>query len=223
MSGNKHIIRAISQENAAKAEADAVSAEISEAIENSHGVADQESSPDDALFLDADYLDEDDIEASRTRWMAPALAIFTVVAWSGLYLWAMQSQLASAASTAPAQWIGWIVDWSVPVLLVGVVWLIAMRNSAREANRFAVTAAMLSQESTQLENRLTVVNRELSLAREFLGSQSRELESLGRIAAERISTHAQELQDLIRTNGAQVDAIGTASETALANMNSPAR
>ena len=81
------------------------------------------------------------------------------------------------------------------------------------------SAALLSRESAELEGRLKVVNRELSLAREFLAAQSRDLEALGRIAAERISTHAGELQQLITTNGAQVEAIGTTSETALGNMN----
>ena len=56
------------------------------------------------------------------------------------------------------------------------------------------------------------------MAREFLGSQSRELVSLGRVASERISTHAAELQSLIQTNGAQVDAIASVSDTALNNM-----
>jgi hypothetical protein len=94
-----------------------------------------------------------------------------------------------------------------------------MRSSRAEANRFAASAALLSRESAELEQRLKVVNRELSLAREFLAAQSRDLEALGRIAAERISTHAEELQQLITTNGAQIEAIGSASETALGNMN----
>ncbi len=105
------------------------------------------------------------------------------------------------------------------VALIGIVWLLAMRSSRAEANRFAASAALMSQESIALEARLKVVNRELSLAREFLAAQSRDLEALGRIAAERISTHAGELQALITTNGAQVDAIGSASDTALGNMN----
>ncbi|HAU21183.1 MAG TPA: ATPase [Erythrobacter sp.] len=62
------------------------------------------------------------------------------------------------------------------------------------------------------------MNRELSLAREFLGSQSRELDSLGRIASERLSTHADELQDLIKRNGKQIDAIASVSSTAMTNM-----
>jgi chromosome segregation ATPase len=62
------------------------------------------------------------------------------------------------------------------------------------------------------------VNRELSLAREFLGSQSRELESLGRIASDRLSKHADELQALIKGNGAQIDSIASVSSTAMTNM-----
>ena len=93
-----------------------------------------------------------------------------------------------------------------------------LRNSRREAQRFGDTAHLLRQESQALEERLGIVNRELAMAREFLGSQSRELDSLGRVASERISTHAAELQSLIQTNGAQVDAIASVSDTALNNM-----
>ena len=190
------------------ATADALAPEVQDAIDLS-GYEEEE----------AEVIDED-FETSRGRpsWLAPAAAILAVIAWTGLYGWAMRGQLAGIATTPPSAWVGWIIDWAVPVLLIAVVWLIAMRNSRAEANRFAATARLLSQESSELENRLTIVNRELSLAREFLGAQSRELESLGRIASERLSTHAEELQSLIKTNGAQVDAIGSASETALGNM-----
>ncbi|KWV93469.1 ATPase [Erythrobacter sp. YT30] len=180
---------------------------------------------DDGDVLDLTEMDQElefleEIEPPRAGfgWVLPSLAILTIIGWTGLYGWAMQSDLLNAASVAPAQWVNWIIDWSVPVLLVCVIWLLAMRNSRREADRFAITASLLSQESAQLENRLTVVNRELSLAREFLASQSRDLESLGRVASERISEHAATLQDLIKKNDKQVQSIGKASDTALINM-----
>jgi hypothetical protein len=168
----------------------------------------------------SDYDVEEDYEPASPRfgWVAPAIAIALIAGWSALYGWAMQDRLLAAASANPAEWTRWIIDWSVPVLLVCVGWLLTMRHSRAEARRFAETASMLSKESIELETRLTVVNRELSLAREFLGAQSRDLESLGRTASERISGHAGELQKLIHDNGAQVDAIGSASETALGNM-----
>ena len=145
------------------------------------------------------------------------LAILVAAGWSGFFVWANWAQMLAGA--APAQWASWVVSWAVPVALVGIGWLLAMRSSQAEAVRFANTAALMNRESAALEARLKVVNRELSLAREFLAAQARDLEALGRIAAERLGAHAGELQALIASNGAQVEAISTTSETALGNMN----
>jgi hypothetical protein len=172
-----------------------------------------------ALDLEESWLEEFEPAPEPTRfgWLAPSLAVLVVAAWTGFFGWAHQGTILGNA--APGEWAGLIVQWSVLVGLVGIVWLLAMRSSRAEAARFAASAALMSQESAALEARLKVVNRELSLAREFLAAQSRDLEALGRIAAERISAHAAELQSLVVSNGAQVDAIGSTSETALANMN----
>ncbi len=142
--------------------------------------------------------------------------VLAIIGWTAFFGWTNRVAIASGA--APVQWIGWITQWAVPVLLVAVAWLIAMRSSAREAVRFGDAARVLSQESALLETRLVAVNRELSLAREFLAAQSRELDYLGRSAAERISEHAAALQTLVVDNGAQVDAIAGVSITALENM-----
>ena len=217
MSGGNHI-RAVGPDAARKAQSDAVSG-AEDAVETTAETRTEEPALDLSEYTE-EYVDESAFEPAPSRfgWVAPTFAIGAIVLWSALYGFAMRGAIANAASAAPAEWTRWIIDWSVPVLLVCVVWLLTMRHSRAEAKRFAQTAALLSQESSELEQRLTVVNRELSLAREFLAAQSRELESLGRVASERISTHASELQDLIKTNGAQVDAIGSASETALGNM-----
>jgi Mg2+ and Co2+ transporter CorA len=154
---------------------------------------------------------------TRFGWVVPALSVLAIAGWSGLFGWA--NWPAIRAGVEPAQWVSWIVTWSVPVVLVGVVWLLAMRSSHAEARRFAVAAAAMNRESAALETRLKVVNRELSLAREFLAAQARDLEALGRIAAERLSANAIELQALIKNNGGEVETIAATSETALGNMN----
>ncbi|MFN3988845.1 MAG: ATPase [Erythrobacter sp.] len=147
-----------------------------------------------------------------------ALAMIALAGWSGFYAWAVRGEFAAVAGT-PRLAAAMVAEWAVPVVLIGIAWLIALRHSRAEAGRFAESAAMLREESATLETRLVTVNRELSLAREFLASQSQELEALGRIAAERIGRHAAELQELIRHNGAEVNSIATTSESALANMN----
>jgi hypothetical protein len=152
----------------------------------------------------------------RIDWIVPTLAVLAVLGWTGFFGWAHQREI--LAGGTPEQWSGWIVAWAVPVLLVVALWLLAMRHSRREAARFTDIAQALSAESARLEQRLAVVNRELSLARDFIAAQSRDLESLGRVAVERVSQHADALQGLIRDNGEQVEAIGRVSATALDNM-----
>jgi len=184
-----------------------------------NNASDSAASPEAAeLELSESWIDSDEhaLPTSRFGWLAPVLAIMAIAAWTAFFVWAHRAQM--LANPAPDLWAAWAVQWSVPVGLIGIVWLLAMRSSRVEANRFAASAVLMNQESAALEARLKVVNRELSLAREFLGAQSRDLESLGRIAAERISAHAGELQALITTNSAQVEAIGSASVTALGNM-----
>ncbi|MFA6220418.1 MAG: ATPase [Erythrobacter sp.] len=165
-----------------------------------------------------DYPEESWVEP-RPRsfgWVVPALAQLAIAAWTGFYAWVHRAGI--LAGGTPQQWSEWITTWAIPVLLVVSLWLLATRNSTREARRFGEVALNLSQESARLETRLVTVNRELSLAREFLATQARELEYLGRSASERLSEHADKLQDLVRDNGAQIDAIASVSGTALENM-----
>ncbi|WBY15832.1 ATPase [Erythrobacteraceae bacterium WH01K] len=154
--------------------------------------------------------------ATRSEWIWPALALIAIGCWTVFFGWTYREEMLAGASAQ--DWIRWAGDWALPVLLVIGIWLIAMRTSRREASRFADAAHALSAESALLEERLVTVNRELSLAREFLSSETRELETLGRVAGTRITEHAESLQSLIGQNHDQVERIGTISENALANM-----
>ncbi len=159
---------------------------------------------------------EDEFTQKNRSWSSPLLAGLAIAVWTIFYCWANWSDI-EVGGTA-RQWVAWIVEWSVPTLLVVALLILATRNSTHEAMRYGKIARSLSEESALLESRLVVINRELSLAREFLGNQSRDLEYLGRSASERISEHADNLQGLIRNNGEQVEAIHGASAAALENM-----
>ncbi|MBN8502456.1 MAG: ATPase [Sphingomonadales bacterium] len=155
----------------------------------------------------------------RRPWLAIVAAVASLAAlagWSALLFVANRTDIMTGGTFQ--QWVGWIRDWSVPALLIGVLWLIAMRNSRREAMRFGETARLLGDESARLEERLSNVNRELSLAREFIAAQSRDMESLGRVATERLSQHSDHLSSLIQDNGNRLEAIQTVSAAALDNM-----
>ncbi|WP_310530598.1 ATPase [Novosphingobium sp.] len=171
----------------------------------------------DYLAENAGYADWEDepAPAPTRRWQVPALAIVAALGWTGFFAWA---NLWAAGGTTPQQAVSLITSWAVPVLLVVSLWILVTRNSREEALRFGQTARLLSDESAVLEARLTVINRELSLAREFLASQSRDLDSLGRVATEKLSTHAARLEALITANGERIDAIASVSSNALDNM-----
>lgn len=160
--------------------------------------------------------DDEPEPAPRGGWFAPVLAALAVAAWTGFFVWVALPQ--ATAGAQPAQWMRWIVDWSVPVLLVLVALLVLLRTSRREAARFGDAARALAQQSTALEARLRTVNTELSLARDFLAAQSRDLEALGRIAADRLSGSAGQLEALIAGNHEKIELIGSISETATRNM-----
>ena len=169
-------------------------------------------------IADDDWWEEPIPRRSR-RWgalVAGMFAIAAVIGWTALFGLANFDAIRGGGSLM--QWSGWLRDWAVPVVLIAVLWLLTMRNSRREAARFGETARLLSDEASKLEARLTNVNRELSLAREFIAAQSRDIDSLGRVATERLSQHAERLVSLIQDNGTRIDAIGDVSSFALENM-----
>lgn len=161
-------------------------------------------------------LDEPANMRTAGDWALPALAVAAIVGWTAFFGFVRWSEMADGV--APADLIDWTATWAVPVLLVLAVWLLVQRNSRREAARYAATARALSSESALLEKRLLTINRELSLAREFIASEARDLESVGRLAVERISGSAERLSSLVQDNGDRIDQIASVSTTALENM-----
>lgn len=160
-----------------------------------------------------------EVEAEQRRdlgWLAPVAGLAALAAWTAFFVWAHLSDLADGVSGAEAT--GLLAQWSMPAVLVVALWMLAMRHSRVEAGRFADAANSLRRESLALEDRLTRVNSELSIAREFIVAQGRDLEALGRIASERLSESAGQLAALVADNGERVDRLQAVSTAALDNM-----
>lgn len=164
----------------------------------------------------AEWADDKSVPHRRFGWMMPALFLGLIAGWTGFLGWTYRAEL--LAGVTPPEAVDLIVRWATPTILVVGLWLLALRNSSREAHRFGQVAQSLRAESEALELKLAATNRELSLAREFLAAQTRELETLGRVAVERLSIHSDRIQDLVRSNGDEVTAIASVSTTALENM-----
>ncbi|KPF55397.1 hypothetical protein IP65_04540 [Novosphingobium sp. AAP1] len=162
---------------------------------------------------------EDAFDDAATGSPAPwpwALAGGLIAVWTGFFAWASVPGLVAVRS--PAAWAAATGQWAAPVLVVLVTLLLIQRGSGREARRFSSIASGLSRESAQLHQQLGAINTELALARDFIAAQARDLDALGRVAADRLSTHADSLRGLIQDNGAQVNAIADVAANALDNM-----
>lgn len=193
---------------------------VDDAPTPAEALAEQELS--DSARLDESYYETADeaVMAPRRSWLSVTLAtvaVLAVIGWTAFFGWVHHEAMLAFAS--PLQWSEWIAAWAVPPALVALLWLLAARSPQREARRFGAVAQSLAAASEDVEARLSIVNRELSVAREFLAAQARDLDALGRVATERLTTHGDHLQALVSDNGAQIDNIATVSAAAVDNMN----
>lgn len=151
-----------------------------------------------------------------TWWMLPALMLVLLAAWTGGFLWA--NRAAMVPGMTPATALGWVAQWSGPAVLLAMVWYGLHMGGTRSALRMGEAARQLRGETRALEDSLTAMNRELSLAREFIAAQARDLDALGRQSVERLSQHGDHLAGLVRENADRVQVIGSVGEAALLNM-----
>lgn len=180
----------------------------------------------DETLLQSDERQSDAYHSGRTSqsderkpdrgWLVASVIGLLIISWTAVFIWAVI--LPQTAKVSPDQWVWWVSQWSVPVALVLMVFLLIMRTSRREADRFADVTQRLSRESLRLEQRLSSMNTELALARDFIAAQGRDLEALGRMAVERLSASATQIDSIIGQNSKQIDRIADVSSAALDNM-----
>ncbi|HZU62541.1 MAG TPA: hypothetical protein VFF98_02570 [Novosphingobium sp.] len=155
-------------------------------------------------------------ELEAPQWpvrLAQGLALAALLGWTGL---ALATHLAALADAA--QWAAFVGLWAPPALLLVLLVLAVGRLGGGAGPRLLVATRALDAEAARLEQRLSAMNRELSLAREFLASQSRELETLGRLAVERVNEHGARLAGYVEGSATHVQVLGTVSEAAAHNM-----
>ncbi len=162
---------------------------------------------------------EDYVEAAPRRWgpmIAGSALALLFIGWTGFWAWANQAELLLFEN--PARLVELIGLWAVPVSLLALFWLLVMRMSSTEARRFGDVAALLRTESEALETRIKTVNGEISMARSFLAENARELESVGRVSAAKLTEAAQQLVTALADADQKAQLLATASSAAVNNV-----
>ena len=150
------------------------------------------------------------------QYVAPTLLLIAFVRWStffGLTYWS-EAQFGLNNDRV----ITLIATWAIPALLIAVLWLLAMRNSGREALRFGKLANMLRMESDALAIRMRSVNEEISLARQFLSENARELETVGRQSSKNLVDSAQMLSAALADSDEKAKTLELVSNAANTNL-----
>lgn len=167
-----------------------------------------------------DGLPEDDIvyqeeaaDAPRPhgrRWLA-ALLILLALGWIGASAWALAEVV---PGMAPAAMLSWVATISVPLVLLGLVWLLFGRSSRRETERFTAAVAAMRGESAALESMLAIVAARLEENQAKLSEEAARLMALGDEASDRLGrvTHylARETAELDRKSQALENAAANA-------------
>ena len=148
--------------------------------------------------------------------VATGIALLALIGWTALFVIARTPE--GFATMGPSGWSEAITAWAIPALLILFVWHAVSQRIGRKSALVRATARAAATDIEALESRLSTINRELSIAREFLGRQTRDLESHGRVAVSRLSENAERIEALVAENGEEVERIARVSETALANM-----
>lgn len=164
------------------------------------------------------YENYEDSVANRDflKYVFPTLLIVAFAGWTGFFGWTYFPEAQQGLSNDRLASL--VAIWTAPTLLLAVLWLLAMRNSSREAVRFGNVALLLRNESDALATRMRTVNEEISLAREFLAQNARELESVGRQSARQLTESAEHLAAALADSDAKAKTLETVSNAANTNL-----
>jgi hypothetical protein len=160
--------------------------------------------------------DEPEITRRWTALILPVFLIALLVVWT-IFFGLTYSGEAKTSLTSD-RIISLISIWSLPVCLIGIAWLLALRSSRSEANRFGDAARLLRSESDALQVRMRTVNEEIATARAFLAENARELESIGRQSARRLVEAAEQLGAALADSDIKAKTLEEASNAATTNL-----
>lgn len=197
--------------------------EIDDAKTLSSGVEDEvsfaEIGEEAAVSEDDSWSHYGDVEtqkASRSMPLIPAFFALLATTWTGFFLWTNRDIFTTVPTAQDG--ISLTTQWCLPIATLAVLYLLVMRNSSAEATRFNDVAQKLRNESDHLAARLKTVNNELSIAREFLASESRDLEFFADQSSGKLTTAAKLLKSSLSDGLENMAKLDDVSDSAYKNL-----
>ncbi|MEJ7925342.1 hypothetical protein WG908_01065 [Sphingobium sp. AN641] len=162
------------------------------------------SSPsEEILLLNQAVLDvEEDVPGTSGNFVRRARIglVAGAVAWLGFCAWVFVAASPMPAATALP---GMVATIMVPLIMLGVAYLLLVRNSRAESGRYLDTARALRTEGDLLELRLGRVADQLETARQALQDQAALLDNYGAAASSNMEASADLISGRARDTAEQ--------------------
>lgn len=197
MTGGSRIVEL--RRGAASAEADAESPALTAAEYDAHFV------------VQADEFDGP--SPWRDRLIAGVMAMLAI-GWIVAITWSSAPSL----NSSPASVTAFIGMASAPLALLGIIYLLLMRSSSREARRFARTSAAIRTETQWLEAVMETHAARLEENRAALSEQTGSFMHIGEDAAARLKVVTEAMHGEVDALGRQATALKTAAAAARTDL-----
>ncbi|MEJ7934845.1 hypothetical protein WG907_11310 [Sphingobium sp. AN558] len=184
--------------------------------------ADDGSQADEILLLKQAVLDIDEDEpvgiADRTAQRSRVAILLAGLAWLGFACWAAVAS--GQWRGGPAVWPALVATLLVPLIMLGVGYLLLARNSRTEARRYLDTARALRTEADLLELRLGRLADQLETARQSMQDQAALLDNYGAAASSNMEASAELLAGRAQSTADQAASAERAGAQLVARMDS---
>lgn len=181
------------------------------------------SQADDILLLKQASLniDEDDSDDGAGDGWVKRIRVglgLLAIGWVGFAGWAIFA--AGDLPGGPLFWANAIATLVVPLILLGLAYLLLMRNSRAESRRYLDTARALRTEADLLELRLGRIATQLETARQSMQQQAELLDSYGAAASSNMEASAELIASRSQATVDRAESAERASAALVAKMDS---
>ncbi|WP_448538373.1 hypothetical protein [Sphingobium yanoikuyae] len=177
---------------------------------------------DDILLLKQAVLDiedaPDDAQGEGEKLVRNARIGLGLLAllWLGFALWA--TIVSDQWRAGPAAWPALVATLLVPISLLGIAYLLIVRNSRAESRRYLDTAHALRTEAELLELRLGRIADRLESARQTMQDQAELLDSYGAAASSNMEASAELIAGRAQTTADRAESAERAGTALVARM-----
>jgi hypothetical protein len=170
-----------------------------------------------SAYVPDDYEEDETVRTPWHRRLALFLCVSLAISWVGMLGYAQYVALAGRTPLL-GEIANFVAMVSAPLALIGVIWMLMLRTSEREARRFTRTVQDMRAEEARLGLVLDSVSQRIAASRVALAEQADSLMSLGDEAAHRLTQISEVMRNEVESVGRHSTALKSSASAARADV-----